>query len=131
MWPKLNGIDHAHVYVDNWADAEEWFGKIFGFKRIDKLMIWAVDGGPLTVENPEGTVHLALFENSDRPPSTALAFGASGEQFLTWIKHLEAQGLELRITDHKLVYSLYFNDPWQNLYEITTEDRDYVADRLK
>ena len=25
MLPRLNGIDHVHVYVDNWRDAEEWY----------------------------------------------------------------------------------------------------------
>lgn len=130
MAPKLSGIDHAHVYVDNWADAEKWFGEVLGFRRIEKLMVWATGGGPLTVENPDGTVHLALFEDAERPPSSALAFGATGKEFLAWKNHLEQHGLDIRITDHELMYSLYFNDPWQNLYEITTNDRDYVAERL-
>ncbi len=80
----------------------------------------AVKDGPLTVESPEGSSHLALFESEDHPDTSAIAFGASAEDFLAWKARLEGHGLELRITDHKLAYSLYFSDPWGNLHEITT-----------
>jgi len=130
MTPKLNGIDHVHVYVANWSDAEEWYQSVLGFRRVDALMAWAVDDGPLTLENPEGNVHLALFERAGHPDTSAIAFGASGEEFLAWKDHLESRGLELRISDHGLAYSLYFSDPWGNLHEITTYERDYVAERL-
>jgi len=75
-----------------------------------------VKNGPLTIENPEST--------------NVIAFGATGEEFLSWKTHLESQGLDLRVTDHKLAYSLYFKDPWQNSHEITTYERDYVASKL-
>ena len=128
MTPKLNGIDHVHVYVANWDDAEEWYDRVLGFKRVDKFIVWAVKNGPLTLENPDGNVHLALFEREDHPDTSAIAFGATGEEFLAWKSHLEDQALKLRITDHKLAYSLYFSDPWGNLHEITTYDHDYVRE---
>ena len=130
MSPKLTGVDHLHVNVENWNEAEEWYRSVLNFKRVDALVAWAVKDGPLTIENPEGTVHLALFE-SDKPESTnVIAFGASGEEFLSWKTHLENRGLKLRVTDHKMAYSLYFRDPWQNSHEITTYERDYVAGKL-
>ncbi len=130
MTPKLNGIDHVHVYVANWDDAEEWYDKILGFKRVEKFMVWAVKNGPLTLENAGGTIHLALFERDNHPDTSAIAFGATGEEFLAWRSHLDSHGLELRITDHELAYSLYFSDPWGNLHEITTYEHDYVAQHL-
>ncbi|MCZ6500215.1 MAG: VOC family protein [Gammaproteobacteria bacterium] len=130
MTPKLNGIDHVHVYVHSWAEAEEWYQTVMGFKRVDALMPWAVKNGPLTVEDPEGNVHLAFFERDDNPDTSAIAFGTSGEEFLAWKSHLEGHDLELRVTDHKMAYSLYFSDPWGNLHEITTYERDYVAEHL-
>ena len=130
MTPTLNGIDHIHVYVANWADAEDWYQSVLGLKRVDALMVWAVDGGPLTLENAAGNVHLALFERDSHPETSAIAFGANGEEFLAWKAHLEDHGLDLRISDHDLAYSMYFSDPWGNLHEITTYERDYVAEKL-
>ena len=130
MTPKLNGIDHVHVYVTNWGEAEKWYESVLGFKRVEKFMAWAVKNGPLTLENSEGNVHLALFEREDHPDTCTIAFGATGEEFLAWRAHLEDHGLKLRITDHELAYSLYFMDPWGNLHEITSYDHDYVAEHL-
>lgn len=127
---KLNGIDHVHLYVAAWAEAERWYQDILGFRRVEKFMVWAVKGGPLTLENPDGNIHLALFERDNHPNTSAIAFGASGGEFLAWKSHLESHALELRVADHKLAYSLYFNDPWGNLHEITTYDHDVVSKSL-
>ena len=129
MIPKLSGIDHVHVYVTSWSEAEEWYETVLGFKRVEALMVWAVENGPLTLENPEGNVHLALFE-SDKPPNSTIAFGANGEEFLAWKAHLESHSLELRLADHKLAWSLYFSDPFGNLYEITTYNYEFAAKQL-
>ena len=130
MEPKLTGVDHVHINVGSWSEAEDWYGSILNFKRIDALMGWAVNNGPLTIENPEGTIHVALFESDVPQPTSVVAFGASGDEFLKWKSHLESCGLTLRIADHKLAYSLNFCDPWQNSHEITTYERDYVHKRL-
>jgi catechol 2,3-dioxygenase len=130
MTPKLNGIDHVHIYVDDWDKAEQWYETVLGFKRVEAFMAWAVKGGPLTLENPEGNIHLAIFEKSGHPDTSAIAFGADAKEFLEWKAHLESLGLHIRLTDHELAYSLYFSDPWGNLHEITTYERDYVAEQL-
>ncbi len=130
MTPRLIGIDHVHIYVGNWGEAEKWYQVVLGFTRVEALMMWAVKNGPLTIGDPEGNIHLALFERDDHPNTSALAFGASGEGFLAWKSHLESHDLELRIADHTLAYSLYFSDPWGNLHEITTYERDFVAQKL-
>ncbi len=130
MIPTLKGFDHIHVYVKSWDQAEEWYGRVMGFKRVEALMPWAVKGGPLTMEDPSGNVHVALFERDDRTGSSAIAFGATGEAFLEWKTHLEQHGLCLRVTDHKLAFSLYFNDPDHNMHEITTYEHEYVRERL-
>lgn len=130
MIPILKNVDHLHVNVGSWSKAEEWYRSMLGFKRVDALMGWAVENGPLTIENPEGTIHLALFESDSPETTNVIAFGATGKEFLNWKMHLESHGVKLRVTDHKLAYSLYFSDPWNNSHEITTYERDYVAAKL-
>ena len=130
MKPQLTGIDHIHVYVGSWADAEPWYERVLGFKRAEALASWAVKGGPLTLENEQGNVHLALFERPEETGGSAIAFGASGNQFLLWKAHLEREGLKLRISDHTLAFSLYFRDPDDNMHEITTYEHDYVRGKL-
>jgi catechol 2,3-dioxygenase len=129
MPPKLSGIDHVHVYVGNWPEAEAWYESVLGFKRLPAFEVWAVDGGPLTLEDASGTVHLALFE-SQNPPTSTIAFGASGEQFLAWKSHLEQQGLELRVADHDLAWSMYFHDPFGNYHEITSYEHEWIREHI-
>lgn len=130
MTPGLKNIDHIHVYVHEWAAAESWYQDVLGFERVEALMQWAVPGGPLTMEKPGTGIHLALFERESNPNTSAIAFGASGEEFLAWKSHLEGKGLELRIADHDLAWSLYFSDPYGNLHEITTYDHAFVSRQL-
>ena len=73
---------------------------------------------------------MALFERAEPAVCTAIAFGTSGEDFLSWKDHLEEKGLQLRIADHKLSYSLYFHDLDRNMHEITTYDHELVRRRL-
>ena len=129
MIPKLTGIDHVHVYVKSREDAATWYQQVLGFKILDSFRVWAVEGGPLTIEDGSGKIHLALFK-SDGNPQTTIAFGASASEFLNWIEHLENHQLVLRITDHKLAYSLYFYDPDGNMHEITTYEHEQVRQTL-
>lgn len=130
MTPKLTGIDHVHVYVKDRARAEDWYKDVLGFTRIEELVFWAVGGGPLTLENPAHNAHLALFERAENTGATTTAFGSTGQEFLAWKTHLEDKGLELRINDHTVAYSLYFYDPDRNMYEITTYDHELVRASL-
>ena len=49
MTPMLNGFDHVHVYVRDREGAAKWYAQVLGFTPVEKLMVWAVDGGPLTL----------------------------------------------------------------------------------
>ena len=130
MIPKFTGIDHVHVYVTDHKASEKWYRDVLGFTRVEALAFWAVDGGPLTLENPEHNVHLALFERPDNTGSSTAAFGTSGDQFLNWKSYLESKGLELRINDHTAAFSMYFSDPDNNKYEITTYEHEQVRAKL-
>jgi len=118
---RLQAIDHVHVYVQNRAAAERWYAKVLGFVRSKDLEFWATGGGPLTLENETGSVHLALFERTVQPCRSTVALRVSGVEFQAWRAHLERE-LPGSVTfeDHQASLSIYFADPDGNPYEITT-----------
>lgn len=127
--PQLNRIDHVHVYVSDRIAAVEWYETVLGLRIQKEFEFWAKDRGPLTLENQAGSVHLALFESAKAPCST-VAFGVSGEQFIEWKEHLESSAIELRVSDHTKAWSMYFSDPFENLFEITSYDFEYLISKL-
>jgi len=124
--PQINNIDHVHIYVSDRKDAEKWYREVLGFRVKKEFEFWATGGGPLTLENKTGSVHLALFE-SDKASESTVAFGVNGEQFIHWKKHLEDLSIESRVSDHTKAWSMYFSDPFENLFEITTYDHAHVS----
>ena len=117
-------FDHVHVFVADRAAAEQWYARVLGFKRSQELEFWAVDGGPLTIQDDSGAVHLALFERPRQPCRSTIALRVSAAEFAHWQAHL-AQVLPSQVTeeDHSVSVSLYFADPDGNPYEITTYER--------
>ncbi|MEO8060633.1 MAG: hypothetical protein ABI671_20150 [Burkholderiales bacterium] len=121
MTPSLDRVDHIHVYVTDREISELWYREVLGLSPMPSLESWAADGGPLTIANKAGTVHLALFERKAQPCRSTIAFGVTAREFIAWREHLCA-ALEAPPTseDLQLSWSLYFNDPDGNPYEITT-----------
>lgn len=126
MTPTLKGFDHMHVYVADRAAAVKWYTEIMDMTPIPEFLSWTESGGPLTLTDHLGNIHLALFERKQFEPSTHIAFGASGTQWLDWKRHLETNNLAVRAADHDMAYSLYFSDPDKNTYEITTYEPEVV-----
>lgn len=129
--PTLKNIDHIHVYVPSREQAAAWFDEVLGLKIIEKFRPWAENLGPLTIGNADDSVHLALFKKADFEPMTHIAFGADAENFIAWKNALEQRGMAVRCTNHQMAWSLYFEDPWKNVYEITCYDYDNVATSLR
>jgi NAD(P)-dependent dehydrogenase (short-subunit alcohol dehydrogenase family)/catechol 2,3-dioxygenase-like lactoylglutathione lyase family enzyme len=120
--PILDDVDHLHVHVRDRAAAEAWYRDVLGLRRIDALAHWARDGGPLTIANAGGSIHLALFEQPPQPGNrSTIALSTSAEGFVAWRRRLGAAlGESPRAVDHGQSWSLYFRDPDGNPYEITT-----------
>lgn len=128
MPPTLQRIDHIHVYVSDRNAAEHWYQTVLGFTRIAALAAWAVDGGPLTLTDASGAIHLALFERTAPSRHATIALAADAENFLAWLEHLRSfPALAVELEDHALSWSLYFNDPDGNPYEITSYDYETLA----
>ncbi len=125
--PNMRSIDHVHVFVADRVAAERWYRDVLGLTRIKRYEHWAEDGGPLTVQNEAGTVHLALFERPYQECRSTIALEVDATGFVGWKAHLtHIFGQEPALEDHGLSYSLYFRDPDGNPYEITTYEYEAV-----
>jgi catechol-2,3-dioxygenase len=131
MSPQLQSIDHVHVSVTDRAAAERWYEKVLGLTRVKELEFWAPGGGPLTIQNREGTVHLALFEGTPEKRPSTIAFGVDAEEFIRWQAHLrEVLGMQLKAEDHTVSWSVYFSDPDGNRFEITSYGYEAILRRM-
>jgi catechol 2,3-dioxygenase-like lactoylglutathione lyase family enzyme len=122
--PSLTGVDHVHVLVRDRAAAVAWYRDVMGLAPVPKLEVWQADGGPLTLADASGRVHIALFERAPSPDNKAvIALGVDAPAFAQWRDHLaRTLGTAPAFVDHDLSLSLYFRDPDGNPYEITTYD---------
>ena len=129
--PSLDRIDHVHVHVADRAAALPWYASVLGLAPIPELAFWAADGGPLTLANRSGTIHLALFEGGTGQCRSTIAFAASAAEFLAWRTHLEAVlGQPVAAVDHQVSWSMYFGDPDTNPFEITSDAHAVLAPLL-
>ena len=128
MPPLLERIDHIHVFVTDRGAAERWYQDVLGFRRTPELEFWAPDGGPLTLQDASGSVHLALFERPAQPCRSTIALAASAPEFIAWQAHLgQVLKQPVAVVDHQASWSLYFADPDGNPYEITSYAYDALA----
>jgi catechol-2,3-dioxygenase len=118
---SLQRIDHIHVHVSDRRAAEHWYQTVLGFMRVKELEFWAAGGGPLTLADASGAIHLALFERPSQSRHATIAFAVNAENFLAWREHLQSlPELTVEMEDHTVSWSLYFCDPDGNPYEITS-----------
>jgi catechol-2,3-dioxygenase len=121
MTPELQAFDHIHVFVANRANSEKWYSEVLGLYRTKELEFWATDGGPLTIQNRSGSIHIALFERTPQTCRSTVALRVGAAEYAAWKAHLERllPG-QVSEEDHHVSLSLYFNDPDGNPYEVTT-----------
>jgi catechol 2,3-dioxygenase-like lactoylglutathione lyase family enzyme len=133
MAPAIDRIDHIHVFVSNRERAERWYQEALGLHRAPGLELWSMEvGGPLTLSNPAGTVHLALFERPAQPCRSTVALAVGKDDFLAWRAHLpRVLGRAPELQDHQLAWSMYFSDPDGNPYEITSYDYAALEPKLR
>ncbi|MCH2445647.1 MAG: VOC family protein, partial [Candidatus Marinimicrobia bacterium] len=127
MKPKLKNIDHIHIFVTDRQEALKWYRTVLGLKPVKNLLFWAKTG-PLTIGNEEGCVHIALFKGKPKKNRSVIAFNTTGKEFINWHKKIKnALGGNIEIEDHSVSFSIYFEDPYGNPYEITSYDYEILV----
>lgn len=135
---QVSDIDHVHFEVRDRDVAAEWYRRILGLVRHERLASWAEDPmGPLILATVDMKPLLSLFTRECQASSrdTTIAFRVSGQEFLDFLVELPSLKLTRRsggqltaadLVDHDLSWSLYFVDPDGNRLEVTTYDYDNV-----
>ena len=127
MNSKLQNIDHIHVFVADRQKALDWYNNILGLKPSEEIVVLP-ESGPLMIKNNEGNINIALFKGKPKDNHTVVAFKVSGEQFINChntISHSLTENIE--VVDHDIQFSIYFEDPFGNPYEITSYDYDMLT----
>lgn len=130
MIPRLQGVDHIHVFVPDRTQAEKWYREVLGFERVAALENWAVGEGPLTIQDANRSTHLAMFERELSHNHATIAFKVDGKELLSWQQHLsDALDTKIDLVDHNLSWSIYFSDPYGNPFEITSYDYEWISEQ--
>lgn len=125
MRPSFDAIDHLHVHVADRPAAEAWYGRVLGLQRLPEFEHWAQGGGPLTLSDAAGQLHLALFERPSQGGMPTIALRVSAAGLLDWRAHLRRElGQAPALVDHGESRSIYFADPDGNGFEITSYERE-------
>lgn len=125
MSPHFDAIDHLHLHVSDRPAAEAWYARVLGLRRLIEFEHWAADGGPLTLSDAAGQLHLALFERPPQGGMPTIALRVSAGGLLDWRAHLRRElGQAPALVDHGESRSIYFKDPDGNGFEITSYERE-------
>ncbi len=143
---RVDQIDHVELTVPDRYQAAEWYRKVFGLNIVPEFEFWADDPkGPLMIATKNGGTKLALFTSQPQGSQRSIgfhlvAFRANAESFLKFLTMLSE--LQLRnqhdqlvthemVVDHDISFSIYFCDPYDHQFELTTYDYDLVKVELQ
>ena len=142
---KVLQIDHVELFVPDRYEAARWYESTLGLQPVPECEPWAVDGGPLMISSDGGSTKLALFEGQPVPAGQQAAFrrvafrvtGSGFAEFLRRLPDLALKDSRQRpvtpdsVVDHQQAYSIYFDDPYGHMLEVTTYDYDETAGFLR
>ena len=128
MNSKLQNIDHIHVFVSDRRQALEWYNNILGLKPSEEVPVLP-ESGPLMIRNNEENINIALFKGMPKSNRAVIAFKVSGEEFINCHNKInDSLTKNIEIVDHDMQFSIYFEDPFGNPYEITSYDYDMITE---
>ena len=138
---KVLQIDHVELFVPDRYEAARWYEHTLGLQVVPECEPWAAGGGPLMISSDGGSTKLALFEGQPATPAQTaafrrVAFRVRADGFAEFLRRLADLALTdsrhrpvtaASVVDHQQAYSIYFDDPWGHLLEVTTYDYDETA----
>jgi catechol 2,3-dioxygenase-like lactoylglutathione lyase family enzyme len=138
---KVLQIDHVELFVPDRYEAARWYERALGLQVVPECEPWAVDGGPLMISSDGGSTKLALFEGQPAAsaPTAAfrrVAFRVTAGGFAEFLQRLPDLALTdsrnqpvtaRSVVNHQQAYSVYFDDPYGHLLEVTTYDYDETS----
>lgn len=130
---RVSHIYHVELFVPDQYAAASWYREVLGLEIVSAFEHWAT-GGPLMISSDGGQTMLALFAGQpkgDRPTAGfhRVAFRVDAHGFLAFLSRLpevhllNREGERLtrdQVVDQGLAYSIYFQDPYGHLLEVTT-----------
>jgi catechol 2,3-dioxygenase-like lactoylglutathione lyase family enzyme len=142
---KVLQIDHVELFVPDRYEAARWYERALGLQPVQECEPWAAGGGPLMISSDAGSTKLALFEGQPVAADTKaafrrVAFRVTGNGFAEFLRRLPELSLtDSRhqpvtadsVVDHQQAYSIYFDDPYGHMLEVTTYDYDETAAFLR
>lgn len=142
---SIHRIDHIKVSVPDRYEAARWYQQVFGL-RILHGPAWdaaaALPSGPLFlgVDDALDGAKVALLAGEplgEHPPIglTRAAFSVAAEPFLRFLDRLSELPLfneegervtRSHLVDQWIAWSLYFNDPYGNRYELLSYEYETI-----
>jgi len=123
---KLDELDHIAITVQDVRRSAAWYQDVLGLERLHEES-W----GDYPIFVCAGSSGLALFPKDATVGQTYkghnmnhFAFRANRENFEKARKELQEHGIQFEFQDHKISYSIYFQDPDGYKVEITTYELD-------
>jgi len=143
---KVSRIDHVEVVVPDRYEAARWYQQVFDLEIMSDFEFWANDAsGPLMISSDGGETKLALFQGDAIGKAATIgfirvAFHVDADGFAEFVGHMSELDLYGKdgnalsdspsVVDHEKSWSIYFNDPYGNGFEITTYDYESVKTQL-
>lgn len=135
---QVQQIDHVEVFVPDREEAARWLERTLGLTVDPTCRKWAEHpAGPLMMTTADAGTKIALFVGEPQGANSLagfkrVAFRVDSSVFRLMRERLEELDLQHRghplasgdYVDHDGAWSIYFDDPWGNPYEITTYDVD-------
>jgi catechol 2,3-dioxygenase-like lactoylglutathione lyase family enzyme len=119
------GLDHVAIGVDDVERSQRWYADVLGFERAheewDVPVVMAAEGSGVAIFDKDQ--HPRSVPGDAEPPAIRvlhIAFRVSRQGFEEARVGLTERGIETSFSDHRIAYSLYFEDPDGHRLELTT-----------